>query len=177
MLNKNCSGIAMDSSSMLKSRHQRRVCGHCNELLSYSAYHLHKALYYVESEQRWQKGCSTNDALPSAGGADISEDIMDCSTESTACSDYIIESLLDNICVLVGYTVPVGFSITSIGEGDNLDFSESSGCDQGSYPCSANIVPQYADIESDQDVIIEDSSNGEEHLDTSSTNSSSSVKK
>lgn len=38
------------------------------------------------------------------------------------------------------------------------------------------IVPQYADIESDQDVIIEDSSDGEEHLDTSSTNSSSSVK-
>ena len=83
---------------MLKSRYQRRVCGHCNELLSYSAYRSHKALYYVESEQRWQRGCSTNDGLLPADAADISDDdhdIMDCSTESTACLDhtgsYVIE--------------------------------------------------------------------------------------
>lgn len=37
----------------LKSRHQRKVCEHCNELLSYSAYRSHKALYFNETEQRW----------------------------------------------------------------------------------------------------------------------------
>ena len=34
-------------------RHLRRLCGHCNQELSYSAYRSHKALYYVESEGRW----------------------------------------------------------------------------------------------------------------------------
>ena len=37
-----------------RSRHRRRLCGHCNELLSYSAYRSHRALYYIEPEDRWQ---------------------------------------------------------------------------------------------------------------------------
>ena len=41
------------SSSNASGRHLRRLSGHCNQELSYSAYRSHKALYYVESEERW----------------------------------------------------------------------------------------------------------------------------
>lgn len=43
----------MASSKNANGRHLRRQCGHCNEELSYSAYRSHRALYYVESEERW----------------------------------------------------------------------------------------------------------------------------
>ena len=36
-----------------RSRHQKKVCGHCSEYLSYSAYQFHKAKFYIETEQRW----------------------------------------------------------------------------------------------------------------------------
>ena len=41
------------SASDSSGRHLRRLCGHCNEELSYSAYRSHRALYYLESERRW----------------------------------------------------------------------------------------------------------------------------
>ena len=47
------SDVAETGVNVLKGRHQRKVCGHCNELLSYSAYRSHRSRYYVESEQRW----------------------------------------------------------------------------------------------------------------------------
>ena len=34
-------------------RHRRKLCGHCNEMLSYSAYRSHRDLYYDESKQKW----------------------------------------------------------------------------------------------------------------------------
>ena len=66
-------------------RHLRRLCGHCNEELSYSAYRSHKALYYVESEERWltphcdkDSGSSTVTTMPhlveTADDAGIIED-------------------------------------------------------------------------------------------------------
>ena len=36
-------------------RHRRKLCGHCNEMLSYSAYRSHKHLYYDQSTQTWVK--------------------------------------------------------------------------------------------------------------------------
>lgn len=41
-------------SSVKGDRHRRKLCGHCNELLSYSAYNSHKALYYNESTREWK---------------------------------------------------------------------------------------------------------------------------
>lgn len=45
--------MASSNASSTSGRHRRRLCGHCNEELSYSAYRSHRALYYVESEGRW----------------------------------------------------------------------------------------------------------------------------
>ena len=41
----------MESSSL--DRHRRKLCGHCNEMLSYSAYRSHKDMYYDRSTQSW----------------------------------------------------------------------------------------------------------------------------
>lgn len=41
----------MESSSL--DRHRRKLCGHCNEMLSYSAYRSHKDLYYDQTAQSW----------------------------------------------------------------------------------------------------------------------------
>ena len=79
----------MNSARGSKRRHQRRVCRHCNELLSYSAYRSHRALYYVESDQRWLGVCSDNDTGPPADSAIVSDDtITDYSTESMASPDH-----------------------------------------------------------------------------------------
>ena len=83
----------MDLTKGTKSRHQRRVCGHCNDLLSYSAYHSHRALYYVESEQRWLGACSDNDNFCLGGSltdsANVSDNaMMDCNTDSIASPDH-----------------------------------------------------------------------------------------
>ena len=45
--------VAETGVNVLKGRHQRKVCGHCNELLSYSAYRSHRSRYFIECEQRW----------------------------------------------------------------------------------------------------------------------------
>ena len=42
-----------------KSR-QRKLCGHCDQLLSYSAYQTHKTLYFNESEQQWTREAARN---------------------------------------------------------------------------------------------------------------------
>lgn len=72
------------SSNALKSRHQRKVCGHCNELLSYSAYRSHEALYYVEAKQRWL-GARCDDSSTRRPLTDATEssndDAMDYNTE------------------------------------------------------------------------------------------------
>ena len=52
------------------SRHLRKLCGHCNEELSYSAFRSHKALYYVESEQRWLSTTEDQSLRPVASGVD-----------------------------------------------------------------------------------------------------------
>jgi len=40
-------------SSVKGTRHRRKKCGHCNELLSYSAYRSHKTLFYNEAKGEW----------------------------------------------------------------------------------------------------------------------------
>ena len=34
-------------------------CGHCDELLSYSAYRTHRTLYFNQSEQQWNREAET----------------------------------------------------------------------------------------------------------------------
>ena len=50
-------------SAVKGDRHRRKLCEHCNELLSYSAYNSHKALYYNESTGEWktEKGGTKKD--------------------------------------------------------------------------------------------------------------------
>ena len=35
------------------SRHRRKLCGHCNEMLSYSAFQSHKMRFFDQSTQKW----------------------------------------------------------------------------------------------------------------------------
>ena len=42
-----------------KNRHRRKRCGHCNEVLSYSAYLSHKALFYNEVTGKWTTEAGT----------------------------------------------------------------------------------------------------------------------
>ena len=42
----------MDDSTR-KNRHLRKVCGHCGESLSYSAYLSHRRLYYDTAKEVW----------------------------------------------------------------------------------------------------------------------------
>ena len=55
--------MASSRASNYKSsdRHRRKRCGHCNQVLSYSAYRSHKNLYYIEHEQVWITDSSPND--------------------------------------------------------------------------------------------------------------------
>ena len=46
----------------MRGKHRCKCCGHCDEVLSYSAYRAHKGLYYNEAEGKWRrcKGCYRN---------------------------------------------------------------------------------------------------------------------
>ena len=70
--------MAETAVNVLKGRHQRKVCGHCNELLSYSAYRSHRSRYYIESEQRW---INSQDSISDSGsnGEMIDDPSMDFS--------------------------------------------------------------------------------------------------
>lgn len=61
------------------------MCGHCNELLSYSVYRSHKALHYVESEQRWLGARCDDSSTRRSPLTDATEssndDAMDYNTE------------------------------------------------------------------------------------------------
>ena len=57
-----------------KSRHQRKLCGHCDELLSYSAYRTHRTLYFNQSEQQWIREAENRD--PGCRSSDYNND--DC---------------------------------------------------------------------------------------------------
>lgn len=46
-------------------RHRRKLCGHCNEMLSYSAYRSHKDLYYDETKQKWNTRLGSTDDVDS----------------------------------------------------------------------------------------------------------------
>ena len=35
------------------NRHCRKLCGHCNEMLSYNAFWSHKIRFYNQSTQKW----------------------------------------------------------------------------------------------------------------------------
>ena len=75
------SGVAETAVNVLKGRHQRKVCGHCNELLSYSAYRSHRSRYYIESEQRWiNNQNSFGDSESSEMIDDPSMDVSDSET-------------------------------------------------------------------------------------------------
>ena len=74
--------VAETAVNILKGRHQRKVCGHCNELLSYSAYRSHRSRYYIESEQRW---INSQDSISDSGsnGEMIDDPSMDFSDSKT----------------------------------------------------------------------------------------------
>ena len=50
-----------------KSRHQWKLCGHCDELLSYSAYRMHRTLYLTQSEQQWIREAENHDQASDPG--------------------------------------------------------------------------------------------------------------
>lgn len=70
-----------------RSRHLRKLCGHCNEVLSYSAYRSHRALYYSKAEQRWLDCIGDDSSLSHSlhthtASAESANDVpMDCVTE------------------------------------------------------------------------------------------------
>ena len=39
----------------MRVKHRRKRCGHCDEVLSYSAYRAHKDLYYNKAEGKWRR--------------------------------------------------------------------------------------------------------------------------
>ena len=49
------------ANTATKSRHQRKMCGYCDELLSYSAYRAHRALYFNQSKQQWVREPESQD--------------------------------------------------------------------------------------------------------------------
>lgn len=52
----------------LRNRHRRKLCGHCNEMLSYLAYRSHKDLYYDQSKQKWNTLGRTDNHVDSSVG-------------------------------------------------------------------------------------------------------------
>ena len=80
------------NASCSSGRHLRRLCGHCNEELSYSAYRSHKALYYVESEGRWlsqmDKDRQCSGIHPEAETADAAVIIEGTQMDQTGKRDY-----------------------------------------------------------------------------------------
>ncbi len=50
----------MDSSCG-RNRRRRKLCEHCGESLSYSAYLSHRRLYYDSSEDKWVKAQSLSE--------------------------------------------------------------------------------------------------------------------
>ena len=83
-----CMMEGSSARSASKSRHQRKLCGHCDELLSYSAYRTHKTLYFNQSEQQWiretetRRSDQTSDRGPGCSVADFnSDDYMEFSDE------------------------------------------------------------------------------------------------
>jgi len=83
----------MEPSAVKKARHRCRRCGHCNEVLSYTAYRTHKLLYYNEAENAWQKDetrqSPTQDRVPQL------DTNSDCAEYSAITKDYtnrILES-------------------------------------------------------------------------------------
>ena len=70
------------------SRHRRRLCGHCNEELSYSAYRSHRALYYSETDDRWLSTSTHTDshdhvANNHSSGLDSDEETVQDGTDFT----------------------------------------------------------------------------------------------
>ena len=59
-------------------RHQRKKCGHCNEMLSYTAFRSHKIRFYDKSTESWLTEGSTE------------EDKIDKATKNT-CTDQPVE--------------------------------------------------------------------------------------
>ncbi len=79
------------------ARHLRRLCGHCNEELSYSAYRSHKALYYLESEGRWLSQTDKDDDQCSGiHQADAGRIIEDTQMDQTG----------KNLLIFITYPVP-----------------------------------------------------------------------
>jgi hypothetical protein len=77
----------MSARSASKRRHQRKLCGHCDKLLSYSAYWTHRSLYFNQSEQQWIREAETrsdqaSDRGPGCSVSDFnSDDYMEFSDE------------------------------------------------------------------------------------------------
>ena len=65
------------SNAAFKDRHQRKLCGHCNEFLSYSAYRSHKSRYYIASEQRWIRTTSSSGLCGTQDRGDPETNVVD----------------------------------------------------------------------------------------------------
>ena len=123
------------------------MCGHCNELLSYSAYRSHKALYYVEAEQRWLGARCDDSSTRRSPLADATEssndDAMDYNTEDDPQASFldqtgnnIVYGLNNAVSTYPIHSLQMGMQSKSLLLQDNYvskDGLESSASDEGMY--------------------------------------------
>jgi len=58
-----------------RTKHKRKRCGHCDEILSYSAYKAHKNLYYDDAERQWRRCDSLSIESEALHVLDSSDDV------------------------------------------------------------------------------------------------------
>lgn len=151
-------------------RHKRKFCPHCNEVLSYSCYRSHKALYYSDSEQQWLR---TNEVRCGVGmdsdpdhAASNNEDFeFESSSLINICK--LLASLICNSPSMLGEAVATSNNILGDFESDcsgpgidsESDHESVSGT-MNSVVCTIDVFSK-PDLEEKLNVIVEEIDNDE----------------